>query len=221
MENSSERSRLPVAKEGLPFIMIGAGITVLLWVLGLVWLPAASGMVTLFVVFFFRDPERIIPPDPKLVLSPADGRVLEVVTVPGDDSPLGEPAIKVSIFMSVFNVHVNRIPVDCVVEEIRYHAGKFLSADLDKASSENERNLLILRTHDSRRIGVTQIAGLVARRIVCNVTQGEKAAAGQRFGLIRFGSRLELLLPADTAVSVRRGDRTQAGVTVIGRFSER
>lgn len=219
MENSPGRFKLPFAKEGLPFILIGAGITILLLIPGFVWLPVAAGIVTLFVVFFFRDPERNPPSGSELVLSPADGRVLEVVTVEGDRNPLGEPAVKVSIFMSIFNVHVNRIPMDGVIEEIRYHPGKFLSADLDKASSENERNIVILRTSESRRIVVTQIAGLIARRIVCRVADGEQMTAGQRFGLIRFGSRLELLMPADTTISVRRGDRTQAGVTIIGRLS--
>lgn len=218
MENSSGGFRLPVAREGLPFILIGAAAALLLWVLGLNLTAFIAGVLTAFVVFFFRDPERIPPSGRELVLSPADGRILEVRNIEGHDNPLGEPAVKVSIFMSVFNVHVNRIPVDGVVEEIRYHPGKFFSANLDKASFDNERNLVILKTVDSRRIVVTQVAGLVARRIVCYLSEGEGVAAGQRFGLIRFGSRLELLLPADASISVRKGDAAKAGVTGIGRF---
>jgi len=218
MKNSSAGFRLPVAKEGLPFIAIGFGVTFLLWVFGLNPPAYAAGAATLFVVFFFRDPERIPPEGPGIILSPADGKVLEVKRIEGRDNPIGQPAVKVSIFMTVFNVHVNRSPVTGVVERVEYHPGKFFSANLDKASSENERNILALRTDDALKVAVIQIAGLIARRIVCRVAEGDRVKAGRRFGMIRFGSRLEVLLPEGSSVLVERGEVTRAGMTVIGRL---
>jgi phosphatidylserine decarboxylase len=218
MKNSSTKLRLPLAKDGIPFILIGAGVTLILWVSGLAAISYPVGLLTLFVVFFFRDPERTPPSGSGLVLSPADGKIIEVKRIDGGDNPLGEPAVKVSIFMSIFNVHVNRISVNGVVDKIEYHPGKFFSANLDKASSENERNIVTLRTEDSRKIVVTQIAGLIARRIVCRIAEGDSVKAGERFGLIRFGSRLELLVPADCSVPVKEGGRARAGVTVIARL---
>jgi phosphatidylserine decarboxylase len=218
MKNSFTNLRLPLAKDGIPFIVIGLGMTIVLWGFGLTSIAYPMGVLTLFVLFFFRDPERKPPPGDRIVLSPADGRILEVRRIDGNDNPRGEPAIKVSIFMSVLNVHVNRIPVDGVVEKIQYHPGKFFSANLDKASLENERNIVTLRTDDSKTVVVTQIAGLIARRIVCNLSEGDSVKAGSRFGLIRFGSRLELLLPLESTVMVEKGERTRAGVTVIARL---
>jgi len=210
--------RLPLAKDGFPFILIGIGLTLILWVTGFKAIAYPVGVLTLFVLFFFRDPERTPPPGDRNVLSPADGRILEVKQIDGSDNLLGEPAVKVSIFMSVFNVHVNRIPIDGVVEKIQYHPGKFFSANLDKASLENERNIVTLGTDHSKRVVVTQIAGLIARRIVCNLSEEDHVTAGSRFGLIRFGSRLELLLPRKSSVAVEKGERTRAGVTVIARL---
>jgi phosphatidylserine decarboxylase len=218
MKNSTTKLRLPLAKDGIPFIMLGIGVTLMLWVLGFTALAYPFALVTVFVLFFFRDPERTPPPGNRNVLSPADGKILEVKKIDAGDSPLGEPAVKVSIFMSIFNVHVNRIPANGVVEKIEYHQGKFFSANLDKASLENERNTVALRTNDSKKIVVTQIAGLIARRIVCWVSEGDSVTAGGRFGLIRFGSRLELLLPLESSVTVEKGDRARAGVTVIARL---
>lgn len=218
MKNFFSKLRLPLAKDGFPFILIGIGITLMLWVLGLTAIAYLIGALTLFVVFFFRDPERTPPPGDRNVLSPADGKILEVKRIDGIDNALGKPAVKVSIFMSLLNVHVNRNPVSGVVEKIKYHPGKFFSANLDKASLENERNIVTLGTDNSKRIVVTQIAGLIARRIVCNISEGDSVTAGKRFGLIRFGSRLELLLPSESSVSVEKGARTRAGVTVIARL---
>jgi phosphatidylserine decarboxylase len=218
MKNFFSKLRLPLAKDGFPFILIGIGITLMLWVLGLTAVAYLIGALTLFVVFFFRDPERTPPPGDRNVLSPADGKILEVKRIDGIDNALGKPAVKVSIFMSLLNVHVNRNPVSGVVEKIKYHPGKFFSANLDKASLENERNIVSLGTDNSKRIVVTQIAGLIARRIVCNISEGDSVTAGKRFGLIRFGSRLELLLPSESSVSVEKGDRTRAGVTVIAQL---
>jgi phosphatidylserine decarboxylase len=193
-------------------------MTLIFWVLGLPAIAYPIGVLTVFVVFFFRDPERSSPPGDRNVLSPADGKILEVKQIDDSDNPLGGPAVKVSIFMSIFNVHVNRVPLNGVVEKIEYHPGKFFSANLDKASLENERNIVTLSADDSKRIVVTQIAGLIARRIVCNISEGDSVTAGNRFGLIRFGSRLELLLPPESSVSVEKGDRARAGVTVIARL---
>lgn len=218
MEKFFARLRLPLAKDGIPFILIGIGITLIFWVLALKAIAYPIGVLTVFVLFFFRDPERSSPPGDRNILSPADGKILEVKRIDDSDNPLGGPAVKVSIFMSIFNVHVNRVPLNGVVEKIEYHPGKFFSANLDKASLENERNIVTLSAGDSKRIVVTQIAGLIARRIVCNISEGDSVTAGNRFGLIRFGSRLELLLPPESSVSVEKGDRTRAGVTVIARL---
>ncbi|MFO8088279.1 MAG: phosphatidylserine decarboxylase family protein, partial [Desulfatiglandaceae bacterium] len=193
-------------------------ITLIFWFLALKAIAYPIGVLTVFVLFFFRDPERSSPPGDRNILSPADGKILEVKRIDDSDNPLGGPAVKVSIFMSIFNVHVNRVPLNGVVEKIEYHPGKFFSANLDKASLENERNIVTLSAGDSKRIVVTQIAGLIARRIVCNISEGDSVTAGNRFGLIRFGSRLELLLPPESSVSVEKGDRTRAGVTVIARL---
>jgi phosphatidylserine decarboxylase len=215
MKNSSGRFRLPLAKDGFPFILIGVGLTLVMWSLKLAAVAYPLGVLTVFVLFFFRDPERTPPPGEQNVLSPADGKVLEVKRIEDRDNPLGAPALKVSIFMSIFNVHVNRVPLDGVVEEIKYHPGRFFSANLDKASLENERNVVTLCNDNSKKIVVTQIAGLIARRIVCRIAEGDRVTAGSRFGLIRFGSRLELLIPEDCSVNVKKGDQTRAGLTVI------
>ena len=173
-------------------------------------------LISFFIVFFFRDPDRKQPTVTSSVLSPADGRILEIKQIDHSNNPLGEPALKVSIFMSVFNVHVNRIPVESSIEKIDYHAGKFFSANLDKASEQNENNRVTLRTPDSQKIVIIQIAGLIARRIVCWVDKGDRMDRGQRFGLIRFGSRLEVFLPNNARVTVEKKQKVKAGETIIG-----
>ncbi len=209
-------NRLPLAKEGFPFIFMGIGITVISMALGWTTLTVITVVITLFVIYFFRDPERHPSKKENAVLSPADGRILEFRNVAGDENPLGRPSIKVSIFMNVFNVHVNRIPFGGTIKEISYHPGKFLSADLDKASEQNENNRITLKMDDSREIMVIQIAGLVARRIACWVRKGDTVKTGQRFGLIRFGSRLEVFLPEGSNIAVGIGQKVKAGETVIG-----
>ena len=211
-------NHLPLAREGFPFIGIGIGIVILLICLGWTTFAIIACLVTLFVIYFFRDPERHYSGRENAVLTPADGRILEAITVDGKNNPLGRSAIKVSIFMNVFNVHVNRIPIQGTVKKISYHPGKFLSADLDKASEQNENNRVILETADSREILVIQIAGLVARRIACWIAQGDKVETGQRFGLIRFGSRLEVFLPPDSEIVAQVGQKVKAGETVIGHL---
>jgi len=177
--------------------------------------------LTLGVAAFFRDPIRVTPRDDSLVIAPADGLVtmIQPVVPPAELDILGTaPLIRVSIFMSVFDVHVNRTPIQGIIRRVVYISGKFLNADLDKASEENERQHLVVEGKDGRLIGFTQIAGLVARRIVAFVKEGDMVAAGQRIGLIRFGSRVDVFLPADTTCQVILGQRTIAGETIIGRI---
>ena len=209
-------NKLPLAREGFPFIFIGIGITVIFAFLGWTTLTVITSVITVFVIYFFRDPERHHPKEKNAVLTPADGRILEVKHVDEKINPLGQPSIKVSIFMNVFNVHVNRIPIEGTIKKIAYHPGKFLSADLDKASEQNENNRITLETVDAREILVIQIAGLVARRIACWVDKGDTVKTGQRFGLIRFGSRLEVFLPADSKIIAQVQQKVKAGETVIG-----
>jgi len=204
-----------IVREGLPFILLFGAATLIAACFQALWTAGLLLILTVFTASFFRNPERKIPEGGKLVLSPADGRVLKVEE--GIETDLARGAFrKISIFMNVFNVHVNRVPCSGAVTAIRYHEGKFLLADLDKASICNERNSVVVRTDDGHDIVTIQIAGLVARRIVCWLKEGMPVKKGDRFGLIRFGSRLEVLLPADTTISVQPGDKVRAGETPIG-----
>lgn len=206
---------VPVHKEGYPFIAIaGAATLILLW--WGAWLTWPMLALTVWVIFFFRDPARVTPVREGLVISPADGRVSLISRVaPPVELGLGnEPMLRVSIFMSVFDCHVNRAPIAGTIEKLAYRPGKFLNADLDKASEDNERNGLVIE-HDGVHIGVVQIAGLVARRIVCFVREGETINAGERFGLIRFGSRLDIYMPMGTVPKVALGQTMIAGETVL------
>ena len=185
----------PVHREGYPFIAIAFVAALALM---LVWEPLGwiGFIITIYVAYFFRDPVRVIPLDPNLVVSPADGLVTAVdQAVPPPELGLGrDKRTRISVFLSVFNVHVNRVPVGGTITRISYRPGKFLNADLDKASEDNERNSLIVKNGD-HEVAVVQIAGLIARRIVCWVREGDQIAPGGRFGLIRFGSRLDVYLP--------------------------
>lgn len=205
----------PFAREGIPFILLGLGISLILLSFGLFTIGTLFLIVTVFVIYFFRDPERRNAVRKNAVLTPADGRVLFVKDL-DSDNPLGKPAKKISIFMSVFNVHVNRAPAGGKITSIAYHSGRFFSANLDKASEQNEKNTITMETLDGKKIVFVQIAGLIARRIVCWVKEGEDVKAGQRVGLIRFGSRLDVYLPIDSEISVRSGDIVKAGETLIG-----
>ncbi len=217
MDNSRINNKWLVAKEGVPFIVVSSGLTILLVCLGLFSLSMFAGVITLFILFFFRDPERRqVPGDDAAVLTPADGRILEVIHLEGNDNPLGQAAIKVSIFMSIFNVHVNRVPIGGTIEKITYHPGKFFSANLDKASKQNEKNKITLTTADSKRIAFVQIAGFIARRIACWIEKGDCVNTGQRFGLIRFGSRLEVYLPGNSRIAIQVRQHVKAGKTIIG-----
>lgn len=208
-------AKVPVTKEGYPFIFISTTTALLAALYGYYFLSLFTWLITLFIIFFFRDPERVIPTDPGAVVAPADGRVILVEKVK-DDRFLHDKAIKVSIFMSIFNVHVNRIPYNSIVEDIQYQPGQFFPADQVKASFENENNALFLRIDEDQRMAVVQIAGILARRIVCWAENGDKVQKGQRFGMIRFGSRLDIYLPQRTQLEVSVGQRTFAGQTVLG-----
>ncbi len=211
-------SRSPVAPEGLPFI--GAFITVSALVTAyssLVVVSAVSWVLALWCIWFFRDPDRITPSDPQAVIAPADGKVVAIEEVAA--APLsGEPARKFSIFMNVFNVHVNRSPMAGKITELAYHKGQFVNAALDKASVENERMEILLTLEDGTVLPFVQVAGLVARRIVCRSNVGDRLEAGERFGLIRFGSRVDIYLPLRAEVKMGLGDTTIAGESVIARL---
>lgn len=221
MRSIPEKSRkrihnhLKIAREGLPLIGIGVVLCALLAVLDLPIAAVVVSGLTLFTLYFFRDPERRGDLPEKTVVAPADGRVLSVQPLEGVENPLGEPATKVSIFMSVFNVHVNRIPATGRILEIVYHPGRFFSANLDKASTQNENNRITLQSA-GKRIVFVQIAGLIARRIACWITEGDEVQAGQRFGLIRFGSRLDVYLPREIRVVAGKGQKVKAGETILG-----
>jgi phosphatidylserine decarboxylase len=219
MYESRIHNKWPFAKEGLPFILSGLGVALLLLFFDLEVLSVLVGLFTLFAAYFFRDPERKIPSPDNAILPPADGRIVEVAHLNDGANPLGVPAKKLSIFMSVFSVHINRIPISGLIENVTYQPGKFFSANLDKASQENERNQITLLTKDSRKIVFIQIAGLIARRIACWVRESDTVEAGQRFGLIRFGSRLEIYVPEDTRIMVTKGQTVKAGETIIGYLS--
>ena len=205
---------------GRPFI-IGSGVLALVGlVLGWWWLFWLGVVLTLFCLYFFRDPERVAPGRLGVVVAPADGRVISVSpAVPPLELGLGtEPVWRVATFLSVLDVHVNRVPADGVVTRIAYRHGKFLSASLDKASDHNERNAMSIRLADGRNMVVVQIAGLIARRIVCSVREGEVVRTGGRFGIIRFGSRTDLYLPAGVMPLVSEGQTMIGGETVMAEL---
>ena len=211
---------VPIHREGWPFIALFALVTVLLWLLWtpLLWPGVAA---SLWCVYFFRDPDRVVPVRAGLVVSPADGVVCLVdEAAPPADLDLGsEPRARVCVFMSVFDVHVNRVPLDGRVRRLAYRSGKFVNAALDKASEENERMAIALDVEDGRTIAFVQIAGLVARRIKCDLSEGQAVRAGERFGLIRFGSRVDVYLPAGVQPLVAVGQRCIAGETVLADLS--
>jgi phosphatidylserine decarboxylase len=205
-----------IAREGWPFLGVGVVASVLVNLFcGFPWaLP--FWVATLFVLQFFRDPPRVVPDDPQAVLSPADGRIVAVGKA--TDPYLNREALKISVFMNVFNVHSNRSPVDGTVKGRWYHAGSFLNAALDKASLENERNALWLQTPAGLDVTCVQIAGLVARRILCYVGQGAGLERGQRYGFIRFGSRVDVYLPLDAEVKAALGDKVYATESILARL---
>ncbi|MDE2310021.1 MAG: phosphatidylserine decarboxylase [Betaproteobacteria bacterium] len=204
-----------IAREGWPFLAIALALAAAVTVWCATW-SIPLWIIALFVLQFFRDPARAIPQDAGAVLSPADGRIVAVERA--NDPYVQRDAIKVSVFMNVFNVHSNRSPVDGTVQRVQYFPGKFVNADLDKASTENERNAVWLRTADGQDITSVQVAGLIARRILCYVKAGDVLARGQRYGFIRFGSRLDVYLPLTATVKVAIGDKVCAATTILAQL---
>ncbi len=209
---------IPIAREGYPFIFFSLVVIIIFYILGIEMLVVISFCLAVFVISFFRDPERDIPRDNNLVVSPADGKVIKVERLQ-EERFLGEEAFRISIFMTIFNVHVNRVPASGRVKGVSYNPGRFFSANLDKASEENEQNALFVEADNRRRFVVVQIAGLIARRIVCYAKKGEYVEKGNRFGIIRFGSRLDVYLPLNCLIKVKIGDKVKAGSSVLGSWS--
>lgn len=213
---------LPIVREGYPFIWVGIGLILLTWVAGWDRLAALLFLLTVFVITFFRDPDRKVSAADGEILSPADGRILiveEVDEVPHSRAPTNARWQKVSIFMSIFNVHVNRVPMTGRVKKIRYSPGRFLMGFSEKASLENEHNATLIEEASGKQVMLVQIAGLIARRIVSHLSEGDSVKAGDRFGMIRFGSRCDLYFSPEAEVIVVPGDRVKAGLHTIARFS--
>jgi phosphatidylserine decarboxylase len=205
-----------IAREGWPFLGIALAASILVaWLAGW-WWSLPLWLAALFVLQFFRDPAREVPDDPRAVVAPADGRIVAVEKA--RDPWLERDALKISVFMNVFNVHSNRAPVDGTVKQVWYHAGRFFNAALDKASLDNERNALWLRTRDGADVTCVQVAGLIARRILCYVSAGAQLARGERFGFIRFGSRVDVYLPLDAQPVAAIGDKVYAAESVLARL---
>lgn len=211
-----------IVRDGWPFILIGVALMVIFLLGALKWdglllliFSAVFAVLTLFVAFFFRNPARVIPDDPLALVAPADGKIVAIQ--PLDNHPhIGGPATRVSIFLSVFDVHVNRTPTAGVVDYVQYNPGKFFAAFEDKASELNERTEIGMTTGDGHKIAFSQIAGLIARRIVCRLDEGDTVGMGERFGLIRFGSRTDLTVPAGWEITVDIGDRVKGGASIMG-----
>lgn len=223
LTTASAKWRMPdIHPEGRKYVLIAATVALLSL---FVWDVATWPLIglTVWVALFFRDPVRVTPQGDDLILAPADGLVTLIERVPlplelrGEQGLGDAPLVRISVFMSVFDVHINRTPIGGTIRQVIYISGKFLNADLDKASEENERQHIIVEDRDGRRIGFTQIAGLVARRIVSFVKPGDIVVAGQRIGLIRFGSRVDVYLPDDMVPQVVAGQRSVAGETVLAR----
>ncbi|MGH1538871.1 MAG: phosphatidylserine decarboxylase [Arenicella sp.] len=207
-----------IAREGWLYLALSVVATVLVaWLVGGV-IALVFVLIMLFVLQFFRDPHRDIPDEAGVLVSPADGKVIFAGQV--EDPYLERPAFKISVFMNVFSVHSNRAPVSGIVKDVNYHPGLFVNAALDKASEKNERNAIVIEDESGRKIVSVQVAGLVARRILCYVKADDQLEQGQRYGFIRFGSRVDLYLPLDFTMNVALGDNVSAGSTILGRFPD-
>ena len=208
---------VPFAKEGIPFIAAPAGVTLLAGWLGWPIVAIGAALLTLFIAWFFRNPTRIAPQGPRLVLAPGDGKV---IAIEEEFEPrfLKDRSIRLTIFLNVFDVHINRIPCNGVVEDVQYQPGLFLVASKPEATLRNEQNALMIRTSEGAKVLCVQVAGLIARRIVCWVSAKDRAIRGERFGLIRFGSRMDTFLPIGTVVKVAVGDWVKGGETILGEL---
>jgi phosphatidylserine decarboxylase len=208
-------SRLPIERDGLVFIVPTLAVSGVLFLLRFPLSGTAVLLLAAFVVYFFRDPEREIPAGERLILAPADGKIVAIKPFPDWKGPFGEPLVRISIFLSVFDVHVNRAPMAALVQEVTHSPGQFRVAWDEEASQANEQTLVRFATPDGD-VWVKLIAGLIARRIVCRVTPGQKVEAGERIGLIRFGSRVDCILPEAAVLRVRRGQTVKGGSTILG-----
>jgi len=208
---------VPFAKEGFPFIGVAAGVTLLIGWLG--WTVAAIGaaLLTLFVSWFFRNPARVVPQGPGLIVAPGDGKVI-AIEEEFEPRYLKERSLRITIFLNVFDVHINRIPCEGIVEDVQYQPGLFLVASKPEATIKNEQNALMIKAKQGAKVLCVQVAGLIARRIVCWVAPKDRAVCGERFGLIRFGSRMDTFLPIGTAIRVAVGDRVKGGETILGEL---
>jgi phosphatidylserine decarboxylase len=207
--------RLPIERDGMVFILPTLAVSGLLFVLRFPSVATAVLLAAAFLVYFFRDPERVIPRGERLILAPADGRIVSIKPFPDWKGPFGESLVRVSIFLSVLDVHVNRAPISAVVNGVTHTPGRFVAAWGETASAENEQTLIHFASPDGD-VWVKQIAGLLARRIVCRLRPGQKIGAGDRIGLIRFGSRVDCVLPATAELKVRRGQTVKGGSTILG-----
>ena len=220
MNNKDRFPRPYIAREGHRHLIILLFLAWASFLMGAPWLSWLIFGISLFVVQFFRDPIRFLPDnDPTSVVSPADGRIIAVERT-GDPYRQGRESIKISIFMNVFNVHANSAPLTGTVENIFYFPGTFINASLDKASSENERNAVLLKTDSEQEITCVQVAGLIARRILCYINQGDRMERGSRYGFIRFGSRVDLYLPPNAAIKVTIGDKVKAVQSLIAKIKD-
>ena len=205
---------VPVALEGVPFILVSGGMTVGSWLAGWVWPTCLLGALSFFIAWFFRNPARTIPPGDDVVVSPGDGAVVGIES-DFEHRFLKEPAVRISIFLNVFNVHINRMPIGGIVQQIVYQPGQFIAANKPGASNGNEQNALLLERADGTKVLCVQIAGLIARRIICWAHVGETVEKGERFGLIRFGSRMDVYLPQASVIRVKVGDKVKGGSSII------
>jgi phosphatidylserine decarboxylase len=212
-----KRSHIPVAREGIPFVLMFAFATLILAILGCSFLAGLLLVLTLLVGHFFRDPERVLSADDRDLASPADGKVILIEKVDGTCFSQ-TPCLKISIFMSVLDVHVNRIPLAGTVRGVHYRKGRFLAAQTTRATRENEQNWVWIQSDAGVDVVLTQVAGLIARRIVCWPAVGDRVMQGERFGLIRFGSRLDVYVPEESETLVARGDHVYAGETILCRL---
>lgn len=205
-----------IAREGWPFLAIVAILALALQSFGLTFLSVLAWILFIFVLQFFRDPPRYIPAQKNAVVSPADGRIVAVERV--EDPYAQREALKISVFMNVFNVHSNRIPIGGEIKSVDYFPGLFVNADLDKASTQNERNAIVIHTESGATVTAVQVAGLIARRILCYVKPSEAVEKGQRYGFIRFGSRVDVYLPTDSVPKVAIGNKVSASSTVLAEL---
>ncbi len=210
--------QVPVAKEGYPFIAFAAFTTLIAAILGYDLVAFVFLLLTAFIIFFFRDPERVSPEEDDVIVAPADGKIILIEKV-FDERFIKEHAYKISIFMNIFNVHVNRMPYPGAVMNVQYTPGAFYSADTERGALENEACAITLGMKSGSHMAVVQVAGLIARRIVCWATKGDKFSRGQRFGLIRFGSRVDLYLPLRAHLEVSVGQKVRAGESILGYLS--